>query len=513
MELGQGGTADVYLAMTSGPTNFNKLVVLKTLRKGLQADPEFRRMFFNEARLAARLNHPNIVQTYEVIEDTGAPTIVMEYLEGRPLSSILRRGGGGQLPLPMLLHIVADALVGLQYAHDLLDFDGQPLHVIHRDATPQNIFVTFDGQVKVLDFGIAKLGAWAAETRQGTIKGKIRYIAPEQMMSGDIDARVDVYAMGVVLWHIAAGEPLWKDEQEGVIASRVVRGDIPSPRELNPGVLPSLELVCMKALSPSRDNRYPSASALAAAVEEVLAELGSPITSRELGREVSRLFGDVRAYTKSLIDHQLTSALNEQTGKTHSRADSHYPPIAALSSSVPPAASPPSDEPAPLASSPPGRNKKPILRALPWIGVAILLALLVQYPRRFGDGKGDVGAPPSHPLAMADAQSGPAAAGTGTANAGPATDHAAMPEIVPGDPERPVDLDALGGDQRVPPESYAKAGPVTNRSKKLRGAHAAAAPPPAPPDNGRGSAAAKPECETPFYINEHGIKKLLPECI
>src|SRR6476646_8776840 len=136
VELGQGGTANVYLAVARGPSGFSKLVVLKALKKNLANDPDFRNMFLSEARLAARLNHPNVVQTYEVAEDQGQPVIVMEYLEGQPLSNIIVRGRGGGFPLAMHLRTIADSLAGLHNAHELVDFDGTPLGVVHRDMTP-----------------------------------------------------------------------------------------------------------------------------------------------------------------------------------------------------------------------------------------------------------------------------------------------------------------------------------------------------------------------------------------
>ena len=156
LELGQGGTAHVYLAVAQGPVGFNKLVVFKTLKASLGSDPQFRRMFLNEARLSARLSHPNIVQVNEVIENDGLPVMVMEYLQGKPLSE-LRSRAGGSLGLGLHLRIISEALCGLHYSHELADYDGTPLNVVHRDMTPHNIFITYDGQVKVLDFGIAKL--------------------------------------------------------------------------------------------------------------------------------------------------------------------------------------------------------------------------------------------------------------------------------------------------------------------------------------------------------------------
>ncbi len=306
--LGQGGTSDVYLAVAQGPVGFNKLVVLKVLKKSLQNDAEFSGMFVTEARLAARLNHPNIVQTYEIIEDGSVSTMVMEYLEGRPLSALLQRSKQGELSLSMHLRIIADALAGLHYAHELKDFDGTPLGVVHRDATPHNIFVTFEGQVKVLDFGIAKLNVSSVETRTGMIKGKVRYMAPEQILCHPVDRRVDVYAAGVMLWQAAAGVPLWQDLPEGAILARVVNGDVPSPSTVRRDVHPSLERVCMKALSPDREARHATAAALEADIEVLMKELGDHVASRDVGRVVSSLFADLRESTRTVIEQQLSSA-------------------------------------------------------------------------------------------------------------------------------------------------------------------------------------------------------------
>jgi serine/threonine protein kinase len=517
MELGQGGTADVYLAMARGPNNFNKLVVLKTLRKSLQADPEFRAMFFNEARLAARLNHQNIVQTYEVIEENGAPTIVMEYLEGRPLSALLRRSNSGQPSLPMLLRIVADALAGLQHAHDLLDFDGSRLGVIHRDATPQNIFVTFDGQVKVLDFGIAKLGAWTTETRHGLIKGKIRYIAPEQMTHTQIDPRVDVYAMGVILWQVAAGEPLWKDDQEGVIASRVIRGDIPSPRVVRPDVPESLERICMTALSPDRDARYQSASEFEAAIEELLVEMRETVTNREIGRTVSRLFADVRAYTKSLIDHQLSSALGDQAD----RARSDAPSILSTNTE----SSIERNDPSHVEPSTDNKMQK-VRRLMVGGGVVVLLFLIARFSLKVADR----GPPPlglrANAVEARDAQVASSAVRSAkTARVGQLppdngaerpgrANHRLDPAAAEGAREATDDVSDGVPDPKYPvlerdETSDLGASPSRRLAPKARVAGSV------PPSVARKPAAnpAKPDCEMPFYINERGIKKLLPECI
>lgn len=306
--LGQGGTADVYLAVAQGPSGFNKLVVLKVLKASLQEDPEFAQMFQNEARLAARLNHPNIVQTYEAIEENGIPILVMEYLEGEPLSAILRRGKG-ELPLVVHLKIIAEMLAGLHYAHELRDFDGTRLGVVHRDVTPHNVFVTFEGQIKILDFGIAKLDVSDIETRAGTLKGKVRYMAPEQIRCKPIDRRVDIYSAGVMLWQAATGEALWKNQTEPAIIARILEGKTPSARSVNPNVPAALERICQRAMAHEREERYATAAEMGADLEALILELGGPVHARDAGKLVSRIFADEREAIKSMIEVQLSASM------------------------------------------------------------------------------------------------------------------------------------------------------------------------------------------------------------
>jgi serine/threonine protein kinase len=242
-ELGQGGTANVYLAVAHGPSGFNKLVVLKLLKAELAVEPEFRRMFLNEARLAARLNHPNVVQTNEVFEEDGRPIIVMEYLEGAALSRLVSRSREQGQPIPMAMHlrIICDVLSGLHYSHELRDYDGTPLGVVHRDMTPQNVFVSFDGKVTLLDFGIAKLTGAIAETQTGVLKGKLRYMPAEQIMGETVDRRTDIFAVGVMLWEAVTREKMWRGLADATVMHNIVNGAIPTPRSVRPDVPQRLE--------------------------------------------------------------------------------------------------------------------------------------------------------------------------------------------------------------------------------------------------------------------------------
>src|SRR5688572_12394439 len=217
--------ADVYLAKMIGKSDFAKLAVVKRLKLNDAEDMEVAKMFADEARLSARLNHPNIVQTFEVGEDTEGPYLVMEYLEGQPLSRLRSRSRRRGTPLPRTigLHVLEEALTALSYAHQLCDHDGEPLRVVHRDVSPENILVTYAGTTKLVDFGVAKTANSSTHTRAGVLKGKIAYMAPEQARSDtSLDARADVFAAGLILWEILAGKRMWEGMTELDVVARLV---------------------------------------------------------------------------------------------------------------------------------------------------------------------------------------------------------------------------------------------------------------------------------------------------
>jgi serine/threonine-protein kinase len=317
--------ANVYLAVAQGPAGFNKLVVLKLLRPHLAADRETLDMFLHEARLAARLNHPNVVQTYEVGTEGGRHGLVMEYLEGQSLAAIWTRAGkmsaattstvratekdaGGRRNFPLRLHlrVVADALAGLHYAHELAGYDGKKLGLVHRDVSPHNVFVTYDGQVKLLDFGVAKASVGMGErTETGVIKGKLQYMSREQMAAEDVDRRADIFAIGTMLWEAATGRRLWRGVPEVAIMSRVLNGEIPRPTEIRSEISPELERIILKAMAHDRNDRYATASDLQSDIEALLTSMGD-VKTRELGAFVTELFADVRSSMKSLIENRLS---------------------------------------------------------------------------------------------------------------------------------------------------------------------------------------------------------------
>jgi len=308
-ELGQGGMADVILAVARGPVGFHKLVVIKRLRYHLADDPEFVAMLVDEARLAARLNHPNIVHTNEVGEVDGRFFIAMEYLEGQPLTRLKRRATRQGTPLSREteIRIIADVLAGLHHAHELSDYDGKALGVVHRDMSPSNVFVTYDGIVKIVDFGIAKAAGRTTETRTGVVKGKMTYMPPEQALGLEVDRRADLFSAGVMLWEAVTGERMWKGLDDVVILGRLINGDIPvSPRDVHPDVPEALDRLCRKALAPDPAHRFESALEFQNELESFLETFPHQPTNRELGRLTGQLFERDRLEIKSIIEGQLS---------------------------------------------------------------------------------------------------------------------------------------------------------------------------------------------------------------
>jgi serine/threonine-protein kinase len=302
-DLGEGGTAKAVLAYGVGSGGFSKLVVLKMLHAELAADPLARAMFETEARLSARLNHPNLVQVYEVV-DAELPFLVMEYLDGKPLSRVF---AGAAMSQAMLLTIVAEALLGLHHAHELCEFDGQPLNIVHRDVSPHNIFVTYDGAVKVLDFGIAKAAGGGSNTETGEVKGKLAYMAPEQLLGQKIDRRADIFSAGCILWEAAVGSRIWGEMSDGAVMHRLATGEIPRP-DGHTGMGPRLEEIVAKATATAPEDRYETALELQRDLTSYIAERWGPCALRDVGTALAGVFKDERERNKKLLGSALVDS-------------------------------------------------------------------------------------------------------------------------------------------------------------------------------------------------------------
>ncbi|MFO0676047.1 MAG: protein kinase [Polyangiaceae bacterium] len=339
-KLAQGGMGDVHLAVNVGPGGFNKIVVLKQLRASLAEDPQFLTMFLDEARIAARLNHRNIVQTYEVTVDPGpvGPRyfITMEYLDGQPYHKVRRRlASAKKFTLAHELRILSECLAGLHDAHELADFDGTPLEIVHRDVSPHNVFVTYDGQVKIVDFGIAKAMDSGSETQAGVFKGKVTYVSPEQAKGAPCDRRADIFSVGVMLWEAVAGERLWANMPEVAILNNLLSGTTPPLRTANPEAPEELVRICEKAMACDREHRYATAAEMQADLDQyvtkaaarAVTEDGAPPfehpTAKGLSLLVSEAFADERRALKSLVDGQLRAIRGASTDSSASHPQLH----------------------------------------------------------------------------------------------------------------------------------------------------------------------------------------------
>jgi eukaryotic-like serine/threonine-protein kinase len=309
--LGRGGMADVFLALSRGAAGVHKLVVVKRLRPGVAEDRAMVEMFLDEARLATRLNHPNIVHTYEVGEADGGYFIAMEYLQGQPLSQLLRNEKArARLTPAMWCHIMAQALAGLQHAHELKDYDGTPLDIVHRDVSPHNVFITYDGDVKLVDFGIAKATVNTTETATGILKGKVNYMSPEQIR-GQVDRRADVFAAGLTLAEALSGKPVFKGEAV-VVLNKILNEPIPKLREAWPEAPAELEAIIARATDPKPELRYETADDFRAALVEYSKAAGSTVRDAEVGRAITEVFLE----TKEHFARFLNSCMNEAGGQS-----------------------------------------------------------------------------------------------------------------------------------------------------------------------------------------------------
>jgi len=264
--IGGGGMAELYLARLDGPNRFVKPAALKLMHAHLLDTPEFVGMFMREARIAASLQHPQIVQVLDVGEADGEYFLALEYVHGLDLRRVLSDRRGVPLPLGAALRIVIDIATGLHHAHSLCDATGRPLGIVHRDVSPSNILLAYDGAVKLTDFGIARMTEQTHVTATGSIKGKAGYMSPEQCLQETVDARSDVFALGVVLYELTTGRPAFPGDMIAAM-NRAIDGRFTPPGQIVRDYSPALAMIVRRALAPRVEDRYPSAAAFRAALE------------------------------------------------------------------------------------------------------------------------------------------------------------------------------------------------------------------------------------------------------
>jgi serine/threonine-protein kinase len=283
--LARGGMAEVYLARISGVGGFAKLLVIKRILPHLGEDPEFREMFINEGRVAARLDHPNICQVYELGEVDGEVFLAMEYLDGlawADLMKLLPRGRGVELRVTAT--VLGQICEGLRFAHEHVDLDGTPMPIVHRDVSPQNLMITTEGVCKLLDFGVSKVLTEGTRTRTGMLKGKLPYMAPEQIRGEPIDARADVFSMGVVLWESLTGDRLFQRESDYQIWKAITEEDIPPVSSLVPGTPPQVDAIVARALERDVERRYPSIRAFSGELRDAAERAGGTFDNTTLSQ-------------------------------------------------------------------------------------------------------------------------------------------------------------------------------------------------------------------------------------
>jgi len=301
-KLAEGGMAEIFLAKQVGAEGFERNVVIKRMLQNLSNVPDFVGMFLDEARLAARLSHQNIVQINDLGLADGCYYICMEYLAGEDFSTVVRAASKRReyVPINVVCRVIIDAAHGLHFAHEFTDDQGQALGVVHRDISPSNLYVTFAGQVKVLDFGIAKAESRVTQTTAGVVKGKYMYMAPEQARGVPVDRRADVFSLGVTLYEALTNTRPFARDNDLAILNAVLRCDFKPPRALRPELPEEVEAIVLKAMAAKVEDRYASAQQLATDLERYLAQ-SAPTNAAQVSRYVRELFGEERVTQKTRI--------------------------------------------------------------------------------------------------------------------------------------------------------------------------------------------------------------------
>ena len=315
-KLATGGMGEVWLARQSGPAGFDRFVAIKRLLPNLAENNEFVQMFLDEARLVARLTHPNICQIYEFGCEKGMYYLSMEYMHGEPLSSLLERSLKERKPIDrgIAAHVISQACEGLHFAHERKDDSGVPLGIVHRDVSPSNVFVTYDGTVKLLDFGIAKAAHRLTQTVAGAIKGKFGYIAPEVYRGEAIDRRVDIFAMGVVFWELLVRRRLYKRETEYEVLRAIVEEPVPDPRQYDATIPEELALAAVKALAKQPSERFQTAMELRRVISGYLRGLEHEIDADSLGALMQNVYGQVWIDLRASVLDSFKDASGEISG-------------------------------------------------------------------------------------------------------------------------------------------------------------------------------------------------------
>src|ERR1700729_2195205 len=282
--LASGGMAEVFIAESAGIEGFKKQVAIKRVLPALSEKKRFIAMFLDEARLSAHLSHSNVAQVFDIGVGDSAYFIAMEYVDGADLKAVIEymRKAGRPFPVEHAAYIASKLCEGLAYAHELAGPDGQPLKVIHRDMSPPNVLITKYGEVKIVDFGLAKAASQLEKSEPGIIKGKFSYLAPEAAMGQDVDLRTDIFAVGIILWEMLCGRRLFLGETDFQTVKKVQQAVVPAVSTLNKKVPPELERIVNKALARDPAQRYQTARDLGQDLSKFLFKFGLPVSTFDI---------------------------------------------------------------------------------------------------------------------------------------------------------------------------------------------------------------------------------------
>jgi eukaryotic-like serine/threonine-protein kinase len=442
--IAAGGMARVWAARLRGSRGFSKVVAVKTMRPDVSDDVRFEKMFLDEARIASRIRHGNVVSILDLGEQDELLYLVMEYIEGESLDFVRRKAAAAGhehgLPLPLALRIISDSAAGLEAAHRLCDDDGKPVGLVHRDVSPHNILISYDGSVKVTDFGVAKAAGRVSQTTDGTLKGKPAFMAPEQLQSAAVDGRADVFALGIVLYQLVCGLHPFRGENDIATVSNILsRRPIRPPSAVRAGLEPRLDAIVEKALQRDPEKRFQSAAELEHALDDLMRRTRRARDDQIAGL-MNELCGERRRSRRQEIER--ATALADQ--RASERASLTPPPSAV--SSVAPSPSAAGTPLAYAARAPARAGRRWLAGGLLLGAIAALAILLASFASRREQGDRAAPAPASTPTAAAAA-----APVEPTAVATPSSSASPEPRARPLPAGRRLRLPAPGATSAEPP--------------------------------------------------------------
>lgn len=480
--IGSGGMATVHLGRLFAPAGFSRTVAIKQLRAMHSADADLSAMLLQEAKLAARIRHPNVVAPLDVVVLADETFVVMEYVHGESLAGVMRLLAGAPIPVEIASAIMGQVLLGLHAAHRATSEDGQPLGLVHRDVSPQNIMLASDGTARLVDFGVAKAESRAVSTQRGLLKGKLGYVAPEQVAMEVVDHRTDLFAAGVVLWEMLTGQHLFGGETPNSVIEKLSKLEVPPPSQVVPGLPVALDRVIAKALARDPAHRFPDAHVMAVELEAAAPSAG-PL---ELAGWLNQVAGDLLSKRAQQVAELESLGLGDVTVDLPLPLAAATAPVPAAATAKPVAESKPQSNPrnSLVPSKAFGRARRD--RAV--LAVAMGLALMALGIASFGivrqreNTETRVSVQPLSPV----------------------SERAAEPSPRPQPPLPPVEVVRA---QPVAPEGSALDAPTASE-------HAPALKAKPVPARSAAARVEKPRgaCAIPYTIDANGVKRFNPEC-